>query len=73
MEEQILRICEEADDSVDYTSNALMDDKLLNSVTLITIISELSDAFDVEIPFEEITPENFNSINAMAKLVQKYV
>lgn len=73
MEEKILEICKGVDDSIDYTSTALIDDGLLDSVTLIGIISELSDAFDVYIPYEEIAPENFNSIKTMAELVEKYV
>lgn len=73
MEEKILAICSEVDDSIDFTSTTLIDDGLLDSVTLIKLISELTDAFGVDIPYEEIIPENFNSVKAMAELVQKYV
>lgn len=73
MEEKILEICEGVDDSIDYTSTALIDDGILDSVTLISIISEIGDEFDLEIPYEEIIPENFNSIKSMAELVEKYV
>lgn len=72
MEEKILELCKGVEANIDYTSEKLIDDKLLDSVTLISIISELSDEFDVSIPYEEIIPENFNSIKAMAKLVEKY-
>ena len=44
-----------------------------DSVTLVEIASELMDEFDIEIPYEEIMPENFNSIDAMSALVEKYV
>lgn len=73
MEEKILEICKGVDDSIDYTFNTLIDDGVLDSVTLISIVSEMSDVFDVYIPYEEIIPENFNSIKAMAELVEKYV
>ncbi len=73
MEEKILEICEGVDSSIDYTSTALIDDGILDSVTLISIISEIGDEFDLEIPYEEIIPENFNSIKSMAELVEKYV
>ena len=63
MEEKILEICEGVDSSIDYTSTALIDDGILDSVTLISIISEIGDEFDLEIPYEEIIPENFNSIS----------
>lgn len=73
MEEKILEICKGVNDTIDYTSATLVDDGLLDSVTLISIVSELSDSFDVYIPYEEIIPENFNSIKSMAELVEKYV
>lgn len=73
MEEKIMEICKEIDGSIDFTSTALIDDGLLDSVTLIKLISEFTDAFGVEIPYEEIIPDNFNSVKAMAELVQKYV
>lgn len=73
MEEKILEICKGVDDSIDYTSTTLIDDGVLDSVTLISIVSEFTDAFNVYIPYEEIIPENFNSIKAMAELVEKYV
>ena len=73
MKEKILEICQSVDDSVDYTSTTLIDDNALDSVTLIEIVSELMENFDIEIPFEEVTPENFNSIDGMVSLVEKYV
>lgn len=73
MEEKILAICKSVNDSIDYTATNLVDGNILDSVTMISIISEISDELDVEIPFEEIAPENFNSIAAIAALVEKYV
>lgn len=72
MEEKILEICKGVNNTIDYTSTKLIDDGLLDSVTLISIISEFSDNFDVYVPYEEIIPENFNSIKAMAELVERY-
>lgn len=73
MKEKILEICTAVDGSVDYTSTALIDDGLLDSVTLIEIVTEIMDEFDIEIPYEDVTPENFNSIDAMVQMVEKYV
>ena len=36
-----------------------------------TLISELSDAFDITIPAREIIPENFNSAEAMYDMVKR--
>ena len=49
-----------------------VDDGTLDSLTVVGIISALSSEFDVELPYEEIIPENFNSIDAMAELIEKY-
>ena len=66
-------ICRNIDDSIDFTSKELIDGGILDSVTLVEIATELMDEFDIDIPYEEITPENFNSIDAMTELVEKYV
>ena len=73
MREEILEICESVDGSVDFTSTALIDNNEIDSVSLIEIVSEIMDQFDIEIPFEEVVPENFNSVDAMVRLVEKYV
>lgn len=49
----------------------LVDDSLLDSLDIVSLISEISSEYDVEIPAEEIVPENFNSAKAMYALVQK--
>lgn len=72
MKEKILEICREADDSVDFSQTNLVDGKLIDSITLVTIATSLMEEFEVEIPYEEIIPQNFNSVEAMAKLVEKY-
>lgn len=73
MKEKILTTCMEINSSIDFTSNELVDGGILDSVTLVEIVTELMDVFDIEIPYEEVTPENFNSIDSMVKLVEKYV
>jgi len=73
MREKILRICKEADASIDFTSHRLVEDGLMDSITLVEIVSSLMLELGIEIPYEEITPENFNSIDAITKLVEKYV
>ena len=73
MREKVLAVCTRVNEKVDYTRTDLIDGGYIDSVTLVEIASELMDEFDIEIPYEEIMPENFNSIDAMTALVEKYV
>ncbi|HAS21547.1 MAG TPA: acyl carrier protein [Lachnospiraceae bacterium] len=70
--EELLDILNEIDDSIDYENEkALIDDHLLDSFSIITLVSELEDHFDIEIDAAEMTPENFNSAEALWAMVQR--
>ena len=73
MREKVLEICMGIDDTIDFASEELIDGGMIDSVTLVEIATELMDEFNIDIPYEEITPENFNSVDAMTSLVEKYV
>lgn len=44
---------------------------LLNSLDIVTLIGELSDAFDITIPPSEIIYENFDSVDGLVGMVNK--
>ena len=70
--EALLNILAELHPEVDFeTCTTLIDDKILDSFDIITIISEINEEFDVVIPAEEIIPENFNSAQALHELVTR--
>ena len=54
-----------------HREKALIDDHLLDSFTVLALISELEDEFDISIPAVEIIPANFNSAEAMWKLITR--
>lgn len=72
MKDRILSILKSMDDSVDYMSETkLIDDKVIDSLTLTALISELESEFNIEIDMDDIVPENFNSVDAMTELVER--
>ena len=57
--------------NVDFENeDALVDDGILESLDIITIIAEIADKYDVIIPSDEITSDNFNSAEALYELVE---
>ena len=70
--EELLEILAEIKPGVDFKSEiALVDDGMLDSRDIISIISEVSDEYDVKISPEKITPENFNSAAAIMNLIDE--
>ncbi|HJA19737.1 acyl carrier protein [Mediterraneibacter catenae] len=68
--EKLMNILMEIDDSIDYENEkALIDGRLLDSFGVITLVSELEDAYDIEIEASEMIPDNFNSAEAIYKMV----
>lgn len=70
--EALLKILEELHPEVDFTTHkSLIDEKVLDSFDIITLISEINEEYDVRIPVDEITPQNFNSAEALYNLIQR--
>jgi len=70
--EELLEILEELHPEIDFrTHEHLIDDKILDSFDIITLIAEINDEFDVAIPAHEIIPENFNSAKALYSLIER--
>ena len=70
--ETLLEILNDIDDTVNWEDEtALIDDRILDSFGVISLISELEDQFEIEIDASEIVPEHFNSADAMWKMIQR--
>lgn len=70
--EELLEILSEVKPGVDFKSEkALIDDGILDSLDIISIISEIADEYDVRISPEDILPENFNSAEAIMELIKE--
>jgi acyl carrier protein len=65
-------ILEDIQPDCDYeTCDTLIDDGILDSFAILSIVSELEDAYDIRITPADIIPENFNSAAALYEMVQR--
>lgn len=72
MKEKIVEILTDINPGPDYeSSTSLIDDEILESFAIISLVGELSDEFEVDITPPDIIPDNFNSVAAMASMVQR--
>jgi len=68
--EELMEILEDIRPDVAFDEEkALIDDKILVSFDILSIIAEISDAFDITISPAQIIPENFNSAQAMWDMI----
>ena len=70
--EELLDILKSLHPDVDFEHyEGLIDDQILDSIDIVSLVAEISDAFDVTVPAEEIVPENFNSARALWEMIQR--
>ena len=70
--EDLLRILSDLHPDVDFEmEDRLVDDAILDSFDIVSLITEISDQFDVTITAKDIIPENFNSAQALYDLIQR--
>ena len=70
--DKLLEILKEIRPDVDFENEtALIDDGILDSFDVVSIISEIDDKFGVQIKITELDPENFNSCESIWNLVQQ--
>ncbi len=70
--EELLKILNELRPDVDFeTQERLIDDMILDSLALVSLITEISEVFGVTITAKDILPENFNSAKALYALIER--
>lgn len=68
--ERLIEILEDIVPGVDYnTCTTLIDDQILDSFGMLSLISEIEDVFGVETDPTEIIPENFNSAQSIWEMI----
>lgn len=70
--EKLLEILEDIQPEVDFENcDTLIDDGLLDSFAILSIVGEIEDEFGVSVTPAEIIPENFNSMKALWDMIQR--
>ena len=70
--DKLLEILRDIHPDVDFASEAhLIDSGVLDSLDIVTLISEIGEVFDVTVTAKDIVPENFNSARALWALIQR--
>ncbi len=68
--EQLLEILEDIQPGVDYENcTTLIDDEILDSFSILSLVSEIEDAFEIEIEPVELVAENFNSAQSLWEMI----
>lgn len=69
--DELLRILNEIDSEIDYANETnLIDGKCLDSLSILELITEICDTFDIEIGPKWMRNENFNSVDAMWNMIE---
>jgi len=69
--EKILEILSSVRSDIDFENETkLIDDGILDSFDIVSIVAELCDEYDITITVDMLEPENFNSAEAMLALVE---
>lgn len=70
--EELLKIMEEIRPDVDFTKEMkLVDDGILDSFDIISMVDVINSRFEIEISVEDLLPDNFNSATALYSLITR--
>ncbi len=72
IKEQIFSIIDEIVEDIDvFDDTPLLDDGILDSISILYLVNELEEKNAIKIPVEDITEENFKTIASIVKYVEK--
>ena len=72
MQERILEILSEyCEEALTYNGDSMMEEGVIDSFTVINVVSDLEDEFDIEIDAKYVIAENFRNKEAIIELVRK--
>ena len=70
--DKLLNILEELKPGIDYANETdLVSKGILDSITLVELISNIENAFNVEVTMEEFIPDNFESVDKIIDMIKR--
>ncbi|MBO7274504.1 MAG: acyl carrier protein [Clostridia bacterium] len=70
--ETLLNILNGLHPDVDFEAiDDLYDEGVLDSLDMVRLVTEIGMEFDVQIPAEELIPENFQNVNTIMALIER--
>lgn len=72
MKDRIKEIIEDVRPDIEYNEDSLLiDEGLIDSFDAVNLVLDLNEEFNINIGVEEVTPENFNTVDSIEKLVER--
>lgn len=69
--EKLVKVLSEVRPDLDFNAEAkLVDDGILDSFDMVSIVAAISETYGVEIKGKDLTPANFNSASAILALIE---
>ena len=70
--ERVIKIIKEIKPNCDINeSTRLIENNILDSLAIVSLVSEVSDEFDVDIPIREVIPQNFETVKSIRSLIER--
>lgn len=70
--ENVIELLRDINEDADYENcTTLVDDRVLTSFDILSIIAAIDDEFDVAITAKDIIPANFNSAESIRALIER--
>ena len=68
----LISILTELHPEIDFSlPHDLIGEGILDSIDVVTLVGEIDECFGVRVPLEELTPENFSSVEAIGRMIER--
>ncbi len=70
--DELIKILQDLKPGIEFTKDTkLVEDKIFDSLSMISLISEISNEFDIEISPVDIVPENFATVETLYNMIER--